>query len=497
MMVEPSSSSSATASTPDTPEDTLSGIEVKRRSVSGAVSYFGRTIFLLILNVVTMFVLSGKLEPSEFGIYGLVMQMVGLLVFVSDVGLAAALIQKKAEPSRSELVTCFTVQQLLSWLIVIVCYAVIVFGLLEQRTGPVGNWLLVSLALSFPLAGLKTIPSILLERKLEYSKLVLPQIVETIVFNIVLVWLVFANWGVIAYAYAIAARSITGVIAMYLIKPWRPGFGFERSTWHLFRFGVAFQLNDLLARIKDQFFYLLLAYFIPLNQFGYIQWAKNWSMYPYNLTVQNVMAITFPTFARIQDDPKRLSRAIEKTLYFITLGIFPLLGGMVLFIRPLIELFPIYEKWLPALLTLTLFCFSIGWGAISTPLTNVLNAIGKIRTTLKLMVLWTALTWIVTPLLVIWLGYQGVAWSAALIALTSIAPVVIVQKIIPFRFWDQIWRQLVGLIGMLVVGYLGLTLWGQSYLWFGFGIVGVGMVYGALTVALGPRKWYDEVRSLR
>jgi hypothetical protein len=65
-------------------------------------------------------------------------------------------------------------------------------------------------------------------------------------------------------------------------------------------FGAKFQLNDFLARIKDQLYFLVLGQVLPLNQFGFIQWAKNWSMYPYNLTVQNVMAITFPTFSRLQ-----------------------------------------------------------------------------------------------------------------------------------------------------------------------------------------------------
>ena len=479
------------------PAIALSTDEVKRRSVGGAVSYFGRTIFLLLLNMATMFVLSAKLETTEFGIFGIVTQFIGVLVFASDVGLAAALIQKKDEPSRAELLTCFTVQQVLSWIIVAFCLATIAFGFLSQKIGVEGNWILFAMALSFPLAGLKTIPSILLERKLEYSKLVIPQIVETIVFNAILIWFVFAGMGVIVYAYAIVARSIVGVLTMYLIKPWKPGFGFERSTWHLFRFGAVFQLNDLLARFKDQFFYLALAYFIPLNQFGYIQWAKNWSMYPYNLTVQNVMAITFPTFARIQDNPPLLKRAIEKTLYFITLAIFPLLAGMVLFIRPLIELLPVYEKWLPAILTLTLFCFSIGWGAISSPMTNVLTAIGKIRTTLKLMVMWTVLTWVITPVLVYFYGYEGVAWSAGLIALSSVIPIILVQRRIPFAFWDQIWRQLVGVGVMIVVAYLGRAQWGQSYVLFATGILVAGAVYSLVTIALGPRKWYDEFKSLR
>lgn len=479
------------------PQASLSTAEIKRKSVGGAVSYFGRTIFLLLINLVTMFVLSGKLTPNEFGIYGIVLQFVGLLIFVSDVGLAAALIQKKEEPKRNELLTCFTVQQILSWIIVALCAAVIYFGWLSQKTGPEGNWILLVLALSFPLAGLKTIPSILLERKLEYSKLVIPQIVETVAFNVILIWLVFTDNGVLSYTWAIAARSVVGVITMYLIRPWMPGFGLERSTWHLFRFGVAFQLNDLLARFKDQFFYLVLAYYLPLHQFGYIQWSKNWSMYPYNLTVQNVMAITFPTFSRIQDQPKLLSRAIEKTLYFISLAIFPILVGMSIFIYPLIALVGSYEKWTPAVLTLILFCFSVAWSALSTPMTNVLNAIGKINLTLKLMLMWTALTWILTPILVYFMGYEGVAWAAAVIALSSVIPIILVQRMIPFRFWDQIWRQLCGALIMLLVAYLGLDRWAVSFAHLFAGMFLAGVTYAAVTIALGPRKWYDEVKSLR
>ena len=44
-----------------------------------------------------------------------------------------------------------------------------------------------------------------------------------------------------------------------------------------------------------------------------------------------------------------------------------------------------------------MFALSVGWAAISTPLVNTLNAIGKINRSLKLMVIWTLLTWIVTP----------------------------------------------------------------------------------------------------
>lgn len=475
----------------------LSSQEIKRRSVRGAASYLMRTIALNLINLVALLYLSSQLRPEEFGIYGIVTQFVGLLVFASDVGLAAALVQKKQDPERFELVTAFTVQQLLSWLIVAVCLAAAFFGVVSQKTGEVGNWILLALAVSFPLAGLKTIPSILLERKLLYSKLVLPQIGETLVYNSILVLGVWQGFGALAFAYAILARSLTGVMMMYLIQPWKPGIGIYKKALPLFKFGAAFQLNDLLARIKDQFYYLMLGYYFPLQTFGYIQWAKNWSMYPYNMTVQNIMAITFPTFSRLQHKPDLLKKAIEKTLYFISLATFPMLAGLVVFFIPLMTLHPEYGKWQPAVLSLGLFCFSVAWGAISTPLTNALAAMGKMKIVLGLMTMWTILTWVVTPILIWRFGSEGVAVTAAVISLTSILPVWFLQKYIAFTFWNQIWRQIAATVVMTGVAYAGVSYWSNSYLWWICGILISGAIYAITVFVLGPKKTWNEFLSLR
>ena len=156
--------------------------------------------------------------------------------------------------------------------------------------------------------------------------------------------------------YAILARSVIGLIVMWFIQPWKVGLAWNKDSLKmLLGFGVKFQLNDFLARIKDNLFYLVLGLFLPLNEFGYINWARQWSMYPFNLTVQNVMAVTFPTFSRLQGHQAALKQAIEKSLFFITAAIFPLLVGMCLFIWPLTVIVPSFTKWQPAVFIFVLF----------------------------------------------------------------------------------------------------------------------------------------------
>lgn len=471
---------------------------IKHKALTGAFSYFLRTLFLQGIGFVSIVILSKYFSPADFGIYGIVVQIIGILIFFSDVGLAATLIQKKQEPTTKDFRTAFTVQLVLSLIIVLVTVILGYIPGITNKLGVQGLLVLYALGLSFPLATLKTIPSVILERKLDFSKVVVPQIFEQIVFHAVLIVLAIKGLGVEAYAYAVIARSVIGVLVMWYLQPWSIGISFD---WQVFKsqlnFGAKFQFNDFLARVKDQLFYLTLGFFLPTDQFGYIQWAKNWSMYPYNLTVQNVMAITFPSFSRLQDHPKVLARAIEKSLFFITLVIFPILVGMSLFISPLLKLFPVYAKWQPAVASLIFFSLSIIWGAISTPLTNTLNALGKINLTLKLMLLWTGLTWIVTPIAIMLYGFNGVAISAFLISFSSYLSVWYVQKSVKFAFFDNVWRQTLASVAMSFIGVVGLNLWQSSLGYLVLGMILSGGAYLGFLLLVGKDKLFIELASLK
>lgn len=471
---------------------------IKQRTITGALSYFARTVFIQIIGLVSVFLLSAFFTPEDFGVYGFVIQIIGLLIFFSDIGLAAALVQKKEEPKKTEYRVAFTLQWLLSVGILAIIGIVLMTGWVQAKVGLAGGWVLLSLGISFPLATLKTISSIRLERKLDFHKLVLPQIFEQIVFYTLLIGLAWKGMGVMAYTFAVLARSVVGVIVMWLIEPWRElGFAWDTTVLRsLLGFGIKFQLNDFLARVKDQLFFLVMGIFLPLDQFGYVQWAKNWSLYPYNLTVQNVLAITFPTYSRLQAKTQLLKTAIEKSLFFISLAIFPILAGMSLFIWPLTQVVEKYRQWEPAVPSFILFALSIGWAALSTPLINTLNAVGHINKTLKLMIFWTVLTWLLTPITVWLWGFNGVAISAFVISFTSVLSVSMVKQYVPVSVFPQIRLALFGSLCMGVVGVWGQQWWARNISSLLLGIVLTAAVYCVAIIAAGRKKLFSEVQSI-
>ena len=242
------------------------------------------------------------------------------------------------------------------------------------------------------------------------------------------------GFGVSSFTYAVLARGLSGVIAIYIISPWRIGIGFSKqSASKLLSFGIPFQLNNFLALVKDDLFVAYLGKILPLAEVGYIGFAQKWAFAPLRLIMDNVIRITFPSFSRLQNEKEVLEKAIEKSIFAATFLIFPSLVGLVILSPYFVHLIPKYLKWEPAILSLAFFSINAGLSSISTPLTNALSAIGKIKITLYLMVFWTIATWVLTPILIVVLGFNGVAIASALIACSVVFVVYLVKRYIRFN----------------------------------------------------------------
>ena len=428
---------------------------IKKKSVTGIVALTSRTFLLQLIAFGATFLLTIYLTPSVFGIFFVVSAFISFLSYFSDIGLAAALIQKKEEITDDDLTTTFTIQQLLVFPIALVSYflsskVAAFYGL--DREGVV---LFQALVISFFFSSLKTIPSVLLERSLKFHILVIPQIAETLGFYIVAVVLASRGLGVTSFTYAVLTRAIIGLILMYIVSPWKIKIGIEKTVAkRLLKFGIPFQLNSFLALLKDDLMTVFLGKVLPFAEVGYIGWAKKWAEVPLRLIMDGVIRVTFHAFARLQHSKEILGQAIEKTLFGLAITILPISVGLLFFIDPLVKLIPKYGKWEPALFSFSLFVLASILAAFSTPLTNALNAVGKIKITLMLMVSWTIATWILTVTLVHFIGFNGVA-VALLILTTSLGVVVtLAKKIADFSFISMVKWPFAAAIAQLLWYYL-------------------------------------------
>lgn len=394
---------------------------VKKKSIKGVFSLVGRTLIIQVISFASNLGLTILLAPKEYGVFILVSAITGFLTYLSDIGLAAALIQKKEALSRKDLVTTFTIQQTLVGIIVIIG---LIFSLFASKVFNLNNdgvWLLRILIVSLFISSLKTIPSVLLERKLAFEKFIIPQIIENLLFSISVLFFAWKGFGISSFTYSVILRSVSGLIAIYIISPWKPSIGFDKSTAKsLINFGVLFQMNSILALFKDDFMTIILGKILTVSQIGYLGWAQKWAYMPLRIIMDNVIKVTFPAFARLQSDKKALSRAIEEAI-FVSAGLtFPILTCLLISAESFINIIPNYQKWLPAYNILAIYIAGSYISSVTIIITNALNSVGKIKITLKLMMFWTGLTWLLTIPLAIKFQELGVALAWFVVTLSSL-----------------------------------------------------------------------------
>jgi len=422
---------------------------VKSRAVKGVVVLTGRTFILSALSLVATGLLTVFLSPAEFGIFWIVSAVVNFLAYFSDIGLAAALIQKKETPTREDLRTTFTVQQILVVVLLVVIFLASPMLSRIYNLTAASKLLLYSLGISLFLSSLKTIPSTLLERKLEFGKLVLPQVLENLVYNVIAVVLAWKGFGITSFTIAILARGVVGLIAIYILQPWVPGFAFSRASLSgLLKFGLPYQANTFLATIKDDGMTAVLGGILGPAGVGFLGWAQKWGQAPLRFFMDHVIKVTFPAFARMQDAKEQLERSATRSLFFICFLVFPSLVGLLVLAPTLVAIIPRYGKWEPALIPLALIAVNTTFAAVTTQLTNLLNAIGKIKITFKLMMMWTALTWLLVPYLSLKVGINGAALGYALVGTSSVIAIAVARRFVKFSLFHSAVKPFISSLAM-------------------------------------------------
>ncbi|HET7098721.1 MAG TPA: oligosaccharide flippase family protein [Patescibacteria group bacterium] len=456
---------------------------VKERSVKGIVVLTGRTFLLQIIGIVAQLFLFAYLGRYEFGVFAIVSAIVNFLVYFSDIGLAAALIQKKDKPTETDLRTTFFVQQLIVFTLVAIVFALTPFFVQKYSLNYDGRILLYALSFSLVLSSLKGIPSVLLERKLEFVKLVFPQILEQVVYNVALVFFAMNGLGLKSFSIAVIARGIVGLVAIYILEPWKPGFAFSKNTLvGLFKFGIPYQVNTFLAAFKDDGMTIILGGILGPVGVGILSFAQKIARLPLIFFMDTVTRVTFPAFSRMQDNKTDLERSVTRSIFFICLFVFPSLVGIIILSPILVVVIPRYNQWAPALIPIIFISINFAFAAATTQLTNLLNAIGKIKITFYLMIMWTILTWALIPFLSIKFGVNGAAIGYSLVGSSSLIAIFVAKKYVNFSLLNSVVKPGIGAIvmgvaliivskflpvsinSMIVLAIVGLTIYGTSML---------------------------------
>ncbi len=476
--------------------------KVKSRSFYSISSLILQSSYSAFLGFVAFFILTIKSGVYLLGIYNTVLAMMSFFNYFTNLGLAAAILHKK-DVEEQDLNTAFFLQLFLTLTAVLVGFFITNHLFKFYKDLPhQAVYLYWAILVSFCLLSLKTIPSVLLEKKIKIYKVVLVQAIETSLFYLCVIIFSLLGFEIYSLIIAVLVRALVGLIVIYILNPWfpKPLFSFK-SAKSLLSYGIPFQGNSFLALIKDDLLTIYLGSVIGLKNLGYVSFAKKYGEFSIRLIMDNINRVAFPLFSKFQKEKELLRKSLEKVLFYESFLIFPIVVGTVFVFDSLLKIIQGYfSKWSFSLFSFYFFSLSALFISLTTPYINLFNAIGKVKTSLFFMILWTALTWILIPPFIKIFGYNGISIAFFLMSLTFILVFLRVKHYLKFSLKNSIKATLLATLTMtiylLVIRLLFSIVLNNNYLYLTFSIIGGSFIYFFTIYKIKGRSLIEELVEL-
>ena len=311
-----------------------------------AASKTGRVAAKLLTTVI----LARLLTPSDFGLVGMAMVVIGFIGIFKDLGTSAAIIQQR-ELSGQLLSSIFWVNAGFGALATAILFFGAPFGGLFYHEPRVVAILRV-LSLSFFISGLSILQQALLERSLAFRALAKVEFSAVVCGAVVGIGLAADGAGVWSLVFqSLTTVSVTTAL-LWLLSSWRPKWIFHWgeiksvSSYSLNLMG--FNLINYFARNAD---YLLIGRYLGAVELGYYTLAYRILLFPLQNVSGVIGRVMFPVYSGIQSDNCRFSHTYLKVASTIAIITFPMMIGVVVLAKPFIAVV-FGMKWEPAILLL-------------------------------------------------------------------------------------------------------------------------------------------------
>ncbi len=308
------------------------------------------------LQFIVLAILARLLFPEDFGVLGMAMVFIGLVITVNELGLGAAIIQRKHIEDK-HLSTSFGISLAAGAVLCIIAIVVSPFIAGFYNTELVKPIICI-LSIGFIFGPLGAIHRSLLEKQLDFKSIAISEAGAAILSGAVSVSLAFTGFGVWSLVIGQLVGSLLRAVLLWVRCRWRPSLSFSFSHFkELFGFGANVMGSNSLNYVQQNADYLIVGRFLGASALGFYTLAYQLATFPLTRLSWLVTRVTFPAFSVIQDDNIALRQGYLKVIKYISLVTFPLLAGLLV-VAP--EFVPVVfgAKWMPMILPLQILCLA-------------------------------------------------------------------------------------------------------------------------------------------
>lgn len=366
------------------------------------------TAFSKVTTIITGIVLARLLEPSDFGIYGLATSILAFVLIFDEMGLKSAVIQKKTDKPNEVLFTGFFIKLSLSIIFFFIILVWIAPAGAKFYETPDVEKIIILLAVIMLIDNLKFIPTTQIIKSNNLGKLLLPSILKSITYSIIVILLAFQGFSYWSFVYAQICSTILETFAFFFIIPWRFRLHLNKDIGiDLIGFGKFLVIASLLGMVHKQIDNLIVGKILGLSALGYYAMAYRWG----NMFITDIGKIVnqalYPLNVKYQDNIPMLERIQTQSMKYTSLIVFPISFGFLITCPEFVNLV-LGEKWAPAIIPLQIMSVNgIFWALVKRG--NLFEALGKPSYILLLSLLNISLLLVLIFPLTIKIGIIGTA----------------------------------------------------------------------------------------
>lgn len=328
----------------------------------------GQQVLLFIVGILVANILS----VEDYALVGMLAIFSAVANIVLDSGFSAALIQKR-ETTAEEFSSVFWFNLGMS---------VLLYGLLIACSPLIARFfnqpklvnLSVVIFLALPINALTIIQTTLLNKQVRFKSLTQINLFSMMISGIASLVMALTGCGVWTLTLQPVILAGARATLLWSRENWRPQWTFRFAVIRsLFKFASSLLLASLINTCFLNIYSVIIGKLFPQKQLGYYTQGNKMCDMGVSLLYGSIQNATFPIFSTIQDERERLIRAYRKTIRFTAFITLPIMAGLLVTARPIIQLL-LKEEWWPSIPFFQLLCL----GGCFTILTAVNNNFIKV-----------------------------------------------------------------------------------------------------------------------
>lgn len=325
-------------------------MNLKSQAVSG-VKWSGVSMGVVTaLQFVTLAVLARLLSPSDFGLMGMIMVVIGFAQLFADMGISNAIIYRQ-DATREELSSLYWLNILAGVVVFFVvcggCPLITAF----YHEPRLSNLIYLS-SLIFLITPFGQQFQILLQKELRFNQLAKIEIISSFVNSSTAITLAIGGMGVFSLIWGQLAGTSFRVLLLswWGWGNWRPRLHFATQNLKGYiSFGLYQMGEKTVNYFNSNLDYLLIGFLLGAKALGYYTLAYNLVLRPLQMINPVITRVAFPVFSKMQNETDRLKRGYLKVLQLLSTVNFPMMAGLAV-VAPIAVPVIFGEQWVPSII---------------------------------------------------------------------------------------------------------------------------------------------------